>query len=310
MSNIQAVQTPSPPALNVTQRLKLVAGAFFGLFVVGVALAFFVEFFVDHTVRRPGEFETKVQIPLFLSIPKMGLNGHAKLLPFPARSAPDASADSAVALHQTWDADHPLRRYIDGLRDRVLTHFGGDPHKPKLIGITSCSTEVGVTSIAAGLAGALSETGDGNVLLLNLNFEAQAVHPFYRGELTCGLTDALEPGKRGTGMVLQNLYVATAGNPTDPATNSLPKQLARVVPQLRVSDYDYIVFDLPPTTPTTMTARLAGMMDLVILVVESEKDTQEAVKESGKLLSRSKAHVSAVLNKVRNPTPRWLQKGM
>ena len=81
------------------------------------------------------------------------------------------------------------------------------------------------------------------------------------------------------------------------------------MPKLRVSDYDYIVFDLPPTTPTTMTARLAGLMDLVILVVESEKDTQEAVKEAGKLLSRSKAHVSAVLNKVRNPTPRWLHKG-
>jgi Mrp family chromosome partitioning ATPase len=289
--------------------LKLVAGTFFGLLAAGLALAFVIELLVDHTVRRPGEFETKIHIPLFLSIPKMGLNGHAKLLPFPASGTPAVSAETAVALHQTWDADHPLRRYIDGLRDRILTHFDGDPHKPKLIGVTSCSTEVGVTSIAAGLAGALSETGDGNVLLLNLNFEAQSVHPFYRGELTCGLSDALEPDKRGSGMVLQNLYVATAGNSSDPASNSLPKQLARVVPKLRVSDYDYIVFDLPPTTPTTMTARLAGLMDLVILVVESEKDTQEAVKEAGKLLSRSKAHVSAVLNKVRNPTPRWLHKG-
>jgi len=309
MSNIQPVQTPSPPSLNVSQRLKLVAGTFFGLLAAGLALAFVIELLVDHTVRRPGEFETKIHIPLFLSIPKMGLNGHAKLLPFPASGTPAVSAETAVALHQTWDADHPLRRYIDGLRDRILTHFDGDPHKPKLIGVTSCSTEVGVTSIAAGLAGALSETGDGNVLLLNLNFEAQSVHPFYRGELTCGLSDALEPDKRGSGMVLQNLYVATAGNSSDPASNSLPKQLARVVPKLRVSDYDYIVFDLPPTTPTTMTARLAGLMDLVILVVESEKDTQEAVKEAGKLLSRSKAHVSAVLNKVRNPTPRWLHKG-
>jgi Mrp family chromosome partitioning ATPase len=166
-----------------------------------------------------------------------------------------------------------------------------------------------VTSIAAGLAGALSETGEGNVLLLNLNYEAEAAHPFYRGELACCLTDALELDKRVNGKVLQNLYVATAGDPNDPATQSLPKQLARVVPKLRVCDYDYIVFDLPPTTPTTMTARLAGMMDLVILVVESEKDTHETVKQAGKLLARSKAPVSAVLNKVRNPVPKWLQKG-
>lgn len=309
MSNIQPIQTPSPPSLVAIKRLKYVVGAFFGLLGAGIVIAFFLELWVDNTVRRPAEFETKIRIPLFLSIPRLGLNGHAKLLPFPARAAAraeDVSPDGE--LHNTWAEDHPLRRYIDGLRDSTLTFFGGDPHKPKLIGITSCSDGVGVTSLAAGLAGALSETGEGNVLLLNLNLEAQAVHPFYRGELACNLTDALELDKRQSGMVLQNLYVATAGNPNDPATTNLPKQLARVVPQLRVSDYDYIVFDLPPTMPTTMTARLAGMMDLVVLVVESEKDTQETVRQASKLLARSHARVSAVLNKVRNPIPQWLHK--
>ncbi len=309
-NNINAVQTPSPPAPNVSQRLKFVAGTFFGIFVVGIAAAFFIEILADHTIRRPDEIETKLRIPLFLSIPKLTLNGHAKMLPFPVPSSSStAVAEAPGNLAQTWDADHPLREYIDGLRDATLTHFGGDPHKPKLIGVTSCREKSGVTSLAAGLAGALSETGDGNVLLLNLNYEAEAAHPFYRGELACCLTDALELDKRANGKVLQNLYVATAGNPNDPATQSLPKQLARMVPKLRVCDYDYIVFDLPPTTPTTMTARLAGMMDLVILVVESEKDTHDTVKQAGKLLARSKAPVSAVLNKVRNPVPKWLQKG-
>jgi Mrp family chromosome partitioning ATPase/capsular polysaccharide biosynthesis protein len=310
MAHIQPVQNPSAPAPNVSQRLKLVAGTFFGLLLAGIAIAFFIEIVVDHTIRRPGEFEAKLRLPLFLSIPKLGLNGHSKLLPFPEpEHEAGAVATPESELKQTWAADHPLRRYIDGLRDATLTHFGGDPHKPKLIGITSCGGDAGVTSIAAGLAGALSETGDGNVLLLNLNYEAEAAHPFYRGELTCGLADALELDKRVNGKVLQNLYVATAGNPNDPATQSLPKQLARIVPKLRVCDYDYIVFDLPPTTPTTMTARLAGMMDLVILVVESEKDTQESVKQASRLLARSKAPVSAVLNKVRDPVPKWLQQG-
>ncbi len=317
MSNIQSAQTPSPPAPNVSQRLKFVIGTFVSFLLAGLGLAFFIEMFVDHTIRKASEIETKLKMPLFLSIPKLGLNGHAKLLPFPgpkeeADDADEKTGVPAVAtnLHQTWDAEHPLRRYIDGVRDATLTHFGGDPHKPKLIGITSCGGKAGVTSIAAGLAGALSETGDGNVLLLNLNYEAEAAHPFYRGELACGLADALELDKRSNGKVLQNLYVATAGNPNDPATQSLPKQLARIVPKLRVCDYDYIVFDLPPTTPTTMTARLAGMMDLVILVVESEKDTQESVKQAARLLARSKAPVSAVLNKVRDPVPKWLQQGV
>jgi polysaccharide biosynthesis transport protein len=308
MSNIQPVQTPSPPALNVSQRMKIVAGGFGGIFAAGLLLAFVLEFFVDRTVRKPGDFETKLNLPLFLSIPKMGLNGHAKMLPLPTETELAATDDRATALRATWAADHPLRPYIEGLRDRTLIHFDGDPHKPKLIGITSCSEGVGVTSLAAGLAGALSETGDGNVLLMNLNFDAQAVQPFYRGELACGITDALEVEKRHSGMVLQNLYVATAGNSSDANGQNLSKQLSRVVPKLRVSDYDYIVFDLPPATPTTMTARLAGMMDLVILVVESEKDTQESVKQASKLLAKAKAKTSAVLNKVRNPVPTWLQK--
>ncbi len=317
MSNIQPVQTPSPPAPNVSQRLKFVIGTFVAFLFAGLGLAFFIEMFVDHTIRKPSEIETKLKMPLFLSIPKLGLNGHSKMLPFPGPKEEEGDADEktgvpavATDLHPTWDAEHPLRRYIDGVRDATLTHFGGDPHKPKLIGITSCGGNAGVTSIAAGLAGALSETGDGNVLLLNLNYEAEAAHPFYRGELACGLADALELDKRSNGKVLQNLYVATAGNPNDPTTQSLPKQLARIVPKLRVCDYDYIVFDLPPTTPTTMTARLAGMMDLVILVVESEKDTQESVKQAARLLARSKAPVSAVLNKVRDPVPKWLQQGV
>jgi len=311
MSNIQAVQTPSAAAPDVSQRMKYAGMGLGGFLFAGLALAFVLELLIDTTVRRPGDFETKIQIPLFLSIPKLALNGHAKMLPFPTRLLPAPPADEAggaVALHQTWDSDHALRPYVDGLRDRVLIHFEGDPHKPKLIGLTSSSKHVGVSSLAAGLAGALSETGDGNVLLLNLNFESQSVHPFYRGELTCDLTDVLESDKRQSGMVLQNLYVATAGHSSDPVSENLSKQLARVVPRLRVSDYDYIVFDLPPTTPTTMTARLAGMMDLVVLVVESGKDTQDAVKQAAKLLSRSKAPVSAVLNKVKNPVPLWLHK--
>ncbi len=308
-SNIQYVQKPSPSSMNVIQRAKRVGGAFVGFLLAGLGIAFLIEMFVDHSVRRPADLETKLKIPLFMSIPKLNFNGHAKMLPFPARALATVGGDGDDDLKKTWADEHPLRAYIDGLRDSTLTFFGGDPHKPKLIGVTGCKDGSGVTSLAAGLAGALSETGDGNVLLLNLNLDGQAVHPFYRGELACNLTEALESDKRQNGMVLQNLYVATAGNPTDPAATNLSKQLARVVPQLRVSDYDYIVFDLPPTTPTTMTARLAGMMDLVILVVESEKDSQDTVKQAARLLARSQAKVSAVLNKVRNPVPRWLHKG-
>jgi polysaccharide biosynthesis transport protein len=310
ISNIQPIQQPSPPAIQMGKRAKIAGMMLVGGLAAGLGLAFVIELLLVRSVRRPKDIEPRFKVPLFMSIPKLGLNGHSNVLPL-AVAAPEVPASRAASvgdLRQTWANDHPLRPFIDGLRDRTLIHFDGDPHKPKLIGITSCSQGVGVTSLAAGLAGALSETGEGNVLLVNLNFDDQAVHPFYRGELACGLTEALELDKRSNGMVLQNLYVASAGNPADAETRNLSKQLARVVPKLRVSDYDYIVFDLPPTNPTSMTARLAGLMDLVMLVVESEKDSQDSVAQATQMLSRSRARVSAVLNKVRDPVPGWLQQ--
>jgi len=42
-SNIQTVQTPSPPVSNVSQRLKVTGGTFFGFLAAGLALALVIE---------------------------------------------------------------------------------------------------------------------------------------------------------------------------------------------------------------------------------------------------------------------------
>jgi MinD superfamily P-loop ATPase len=46
-------------------------------------------------------------------------------------------------------------------------------------------------------------------------------------------------------------------------------------------------------------------MDMVLLVVESEKSGREGVQRATALLSESGAHVGAVLNKTTNYIPRW-----
>ena len=42
-------------------------------------------------------------------------------------------------------------------------------HKPKLVAVTDCSRRAGASTLAGGLAAALSETGDGKVLLVDMN---------------------------------------------------------------------------------------------------------------------------------------------
>jgi MinD superfamily P-loop ATPase len=57
-----------------------------------------------------------------------------------------------------------------------------------------------------------------------------------------------------------------------------------------------------------MTARLSGLKDMVLLVIESEKTQRDSVKRATALLNESKAHVSTVLNKVHNYVPTRLHQ--
>ena len=313
LSNISIVQAPSAPGRTPGKRSKMIGMALAAGLFGGIGLAFLLELVVDQTLKRSLEVESKLHLPLFFSIPKLALNGHGLLsLPAeaPTASLPEGeSPDSRPAL-EVWSSGHPLRPFFEGLRDRTLMHFEGDKHRPKLIGITSCGRGSGVTTVAAGLAAALSETGDGNVLLADLNLDGQSAHPFFQGRPSCELTDALASEKRHTGLVLENLYMATAGSSNGTGSHLLPKRLSHIVPDLKASDYDYIVFDLPLTTTTSMTPRLAGKMDMLLLVIESEKDTHETLKQAARLLSRSEARVSVVLNKTRDYVPRWLHRDL
>ena len=42
----------------------------------GLALAFLIELFLDRSVKRPTDIETKLRLPLFISIPAIASNGH------------------------------------------------------------------------------------------------------------------------------------------------------------------------------------------------------------------------------------------
>jgi hypothetical protein len=65
---------------------------------------------------------------------------------------------------------------------------------------------------------------------------------------------------------------------------------------------------MPTVSQLSITPRLAGFMDMVLLVIESEKTDREVVQGACNLLAESKAHVGIVLNKTRNYVPARLQQ--
>jgi Mrp family chromosome partitioning ATPase len=178
-----------------------------------------------------------------------------------------------------------------------------------LIGITSCASGSGTTTIAAGLAAALSELGDGNVLLVDLNLDRGTAHPFFRGKPSVDLADSLEQEKRSEALVQENLFLASASSSNGNLLPVLSKSVAELIPRLRASDYDYVIFDLPPVNPTSLTFRLASFMDKVLLVLESGETYRQTINQSLSLLQSGKGRVAAILNRHRSYVPKWLDPG-
>jgi Mrp family chromosome partitioning ATPase/uncharacterized protein involved in exopolysaccharide biosynthesis len=336
-TQIRSIEMPTPARGDYMAVTKLCAGILAGGLALAFGLPFFIELYLDQTLKRPLDIQHRLGVPFFISMPKLknkfqfGALKPERIVPLlPASSingAADSSSDALATPEVTlpavvngngkgnghvapWEQRHALRPYFETLRDRLMTYFEviNLTHKPKLVAITSCEEGAGVTTTAAGLASALSETGEGNVLLVNMNAQDGEAHHFYRGKLTCGLEEALERDKRNAACIHENLFVAKDIEVNENLPRVLPKRFSHLVPKMRASDYDYIIFDMPPMSQISITPRLARFMDMVLLVVESEKTDRDVAKRATNVLLETKTNVGVVLNKSRDHLPRRLQQ--
>jgi len=307
MPNISAVQRPSPPGLETKKRDKLALALVGGGVAFGIVLALLRGLVLNQTVGRPLQLETQLHIPLMLSIPYR--NGHFALPRNGSPANPGAlTTGRRRAKLAPWDADHFIRPYCDAIRDRLGLYFELNhlTHKPKLVGVTSVSEEGGTSTLAAGLAASLSETNDGKVLLVDVNLGPEEVHPFFKGKPAYPLNKALKPSD-SIASAADNLYLATVGSPSTggPAQLGL-KKFFDMMPNMKASDFDYIIFDMPPLDQTSPTWGMAAFMDKLLLVVEAEKNNREGIKRSyGKLIAE-RNNVAVLVNKSRSYVPKWL----
>ena len=328
VSNISVVQSPTPAAQDWLPIRKLAGGIAGGGLVLGLVWAFLIEMFLDHSVRRPGDVERALRAPLFISIPRLRLNGRPsrkqKVLPAPAAakpsdpssptapfapagSAPLSTQPPAVTDRGSSQALAEIEPFHQTLRDRLISYFEGINlrHKPKLIAVTGLGRGSGVTTTASGLARSLSETGEGNVLLVDMTQGQGSAQHFLRGTQV-GLDQLLDT--RNSAFVRDNLYVVSEHSGGERLAKGLPQRFNQLVPKLKASDFDYIIFDMPPVNQISITPRLAGFMDMTLLVVESEKTDRHVAERATELLSQAKTNVGVVLNKNRPYVPTALQQ--
>ena len=99
-------------------------------------------------------------------------------------------------------------------------------HKPKLIGVTGFARGAGVSTLAAGLAAAFSEMGDGKVLLVDANLGCGEVHPFLKGRPAGSLMNPLHVAGE-IAPAADNLYLATVAPQSDSPTPLGLKEILR-----------------------------------------------------------------------------------
>lgn len=285
---------------------------------MGVGLAFLIDMVLDRTIRRRQDVTRHLRLPVFLTIPDTNwknrihfpwliANGHAMVSPHDELQdeAPKAPPTMAVA---EWNPINHLQSHVEGLRERLITHFEvhNVNHKPKLVGVTSCDHGAGVTTLASGLAAALSKTGDGTALLVDMNTADGRTHSFYRGKPGCGPTEIPDESQEADAGFNPNLSLTPAPQDQrkhDRLARLLPPSFNHLVPKLKATEYDYIVFDMPRVSPRSVTPRLSGQMDIVLMVIESERTGQQRANRAMSLMREARATVVAVLNKCRDYVP-------
>jgi polysaccharide biosynthesis transport protein len=301
VSNISVIQSATPAAPDASKVSKFKKMAAVGGLALALGWIGLIEFILDRSVRRPMDVVRNVNLPLFVTIPRLTkkqLKTLAKHTPSTALAIPaDETAPPGLA------EIIALQPFHETLRDRMISFFEakGLTHKPKLVAVTSIGADTGASTTATGLARSLSETGDGNVLLVDMTPGQQTAQQFHRGKSMRGLEETLAI-KNDRVQVEENLYLAGSGTDNE-LLRTLPRQFNKLLPKLRGSDFDYIIFDMPPVSQISVTPRVAGFMDMTFMVVESEKTSRDALQRAGEMLTEAGATVGVVLNKNRSYVP-------
>ncbi|HEY1663721.1 MAG TPA: Wzz/FepE/Etk N-terminal domain-containing protein [Verrucomicrobiae bacterium] len=316
VSNISAIETPTPPLKDKSSRIKAMAAMVAGGIGLGIAWAFFIEFYLDTSVRRSKEIESRLKLPLLLSIPDIRYNGYRHLIQAERRQLQFQNGDGNGVEYAaedntgvlSWETGSYLNRYHDALRDRLLNYFEGTGiARAKLVAVTGTEKGCGVSAIAAGVATSLAEFGE-RVLLVDMKSEPGIAQQFFMGKASCSLAEALSAGTRENALIQENLYVVTAGSPDEKYQRILPRHFASLLPHLKSSDYGYVIFDMPPVSQTSITSRIAGFMDMILLVIQAERTGRDAAQQAIELLALSKTKVGIVLNKTRKYIPDLLHR--
>ena len=182
----------------------------------------------------------------------------------------------------------------------------------RTLGLTSCASGEGVSTVAAHLARAAATFGLGRVLLVDANLARPSVHHLFTLESWPGLAEVLLESVPVGDLVqptgVTNLAVLTAGR-VGQRLAQLQDALEEAPLEEFQEGFDLTLFDLPATAAGPTAARLAARLGGAVLVLEAESTPSDAASRETELLAQAGVRLlGVVFNKRRQYVPSWLHR--
>ncbi|EXJ23348.1 Tyrosine-protein kinase EpsD [Alkalibacterium sp. AK22] len=173
----------------------------------------------------------------------------------------------------------------------------------KSIVITSAVQGAGKSFVAANLSSTFALENK-RVLLVDADLRKPTVHRTFNFNNHSGLTTLLtHPNEALSDLVyltdMGNLSVLTSGPiPPNPSELLATKRMEELI-EMMESEYDLVIFDMPPILAVTDAQIMSGRVDGVIFVIPNGKATKDEVMKSKKMLDMIHANViGAVMNRM------------
>ncbi|MBL9123085.1 MAG: hypothetical protein JNG90_05595 [Planctomycetaceae bacterium] len=174
---------------------------------------------------------------------------------------------------------------------------------PRSVGVTCCTGDAGVSSIAGNLAKAAAEFSEQPVLLLDLSGLANSPRPsgeeHYRQKPV--LTEVAQP------TAISNLFVLRGEDLQEELLWTADLNAIDSLIRSAEDEFGYVVVNLP-ATDSSVCYQAAGLLNGVLLVVEAERTRIESATRAKNRLIHAQANLlGVVLNNNPQHLPKWLQ---
>jgi capsular exopolysaccharide synthesis family protein len=286
---------PKTPNVPIYLGLSIVAGTF-----MGSLLALFIDS-KDNSVQEISQVENELGVHPVGILPAMAR-------PKRLRSKNDEDPESEDKISESVFAP-PLRElnpfYVEALRalrTSILNSGHGAP--PQVMLVTSCQPNVGKTSLSLNFAVVLSQQGH-KVLVVECDMRRPSMKTLLGITPDVGLSAVLSDSSEAVPVIpmpdTPGVFILSAGSHSDSPAELLGSERMKTLVARWRKEYDFIILDSPPALVVTDPVILAGISDMVLLVVRHGQTTRQAMTLAYRLLASAAMpqKVGVVVNGVR-----------